>query len=285
MKQFLSFFLIVIMILSTAQAQVIEPVEYYELGSGIVAYDAYVLCDSLTLRAEPDVNSSSLRTLSYGQKLQVSMRQGEWYQVYLNESRKGWVRYEYILVNPAIYVTEKETPAYAYGSRYAPRVALLSAGERLPIIHSTAAYYVVSLRGASAWIEKPEAQQTEEFSLSKLQNVVLAQLCYTQPDTGTTLYIGEINDSGKLREMISLLSDADDMGAPISGCPFGRALLTLTYSDGSSDLLDLATDSCCIFRINGRDYSYARSLWTPEGGLTNSVLFSLFDGFPQELIR
>lgn len=281
-KQLIALLLAVCLLFGTASALVVEPEEYntsFLAETGIYAYDAYVLCDSLTLRSEADINSRSLRSLSFGQKLLVSMRQGEWYHVYLSKHVEGWVKSEYVLVNPALYVTEAETPAYAYGSRYAPRVALISKGETLPIIYSNAAYYVVSIRGASAWIERPEARDTEEFNLNRLSGITQAQLCYTDSSTGNTLYQGNIVDPALLTELGALLADAEDQGGAVSGCPFGTCLLTLTFADGSSALLDLAMDDCCVFRVEGRDYAYARSLWTPDGVLTNQVLFSLFEGF------
>ncbi len=283
-----AFFLAFALLFSSASALVVQPEEYntnFANKTGIYAYDAYVLCDSLTLRAKPDINSRSLRQLSYGQKLLVSMREGEWYHVYVSEHVEGWVKQEYVLMNPALYVTEAETPAYAYGSRFAPRVALISEGETLPIIHSTVAYYVVSLRGASAWIERPEAKATEEFALERLQGLTKASLCYTDVQTGLTLFQGDVTDPAVLAQMGNLLADAEDKGGAVSNCPFGMALLTLTFSDGSMALLDLAADDCCVFRVEGRDYAYARSLFTAEGSPMNECLFSLFPGMLEAMGR
>ncbi len=288
MKRIAAFFLACTLLFGSANALVVTPDEYninFANKTGIFAYDAYVLCDSLTLRKEPDINSRSLRQLSYGQKLLVSMREGEWYHVYVSEHVEGWVKAEYVLVNPELYVTETETPAYAFGSRYAPRVALISAGETLPIIYSTVAYYVVSLRGASAWIERPQARETEEFSLGRLLNITHAVLCYTDLETGLTLYQGEITDPAVLAQMGTLLADAEDKGGAVSGCPFGAALLTLTFADGSTALLDMALDDCCVFRVEGRDYAYARSLFTDAGSPSNSNFFSLFSGMMEKLGR
>ena len=287
-KRIVALVLVWMLLGSTASALVVEPQEYntsFAEKTGIYAYDAYVLCDSLTLRAKPDINSKSLRSLSHGQKLLVSMREGEWYHVYASEHVEGWVKSEYVLVNPPLYVTEGETPAYAYGSRYAPRVALISKNETLPIIHSTEDYYVVSLRGASAWIEKPEARMTKEFSLSQLLTITSAQLLITDAETGTTKYHHEIKDPAILSEIGNLLADAESRGGEVSGCPFGIAMLTLTFADGSTALLDLAMDDCCIYRVNGQDYSYARSRWTPDTGVTNDLLFSHFPGLMNALGR
>lgn len=288
MKKLAAFLLACTLLFGSANALVITPDEYninFANKTGIYAYDAYVLCDSLTLRKEPDINSRSLRQLSYGQKLLVSMREGEWYHVYVSEHVEGWVKSEYVLINPDLYITEAETPAYAYGSRYAPRVALISEGETLPIIHSTVAYYVVSLRGASAWIERPQARETEEFSLGRLLNITHAVLCYTDTQSGVTLFQGEVTDTAVLAQMGTLLADAEDKGGAVSNCPFGAALLTLTFADGSTALLDVALDDCCVFRVGERDYAYARSQFTAEGSPKNDLLFSLFPGMMEALGR
>lgn len=285
MKRIVAALLAALMLLGSANALVVQPEEYntnFYNKTGLYTYDAYVLCDSLTMRAKPDIHSRSLRQLSHGQRLYVSMREGDWYHVYASEHVEGWVKAEYLVINPALYVTEAETPAYAYGSRFAPRVALIDAGETLPIIHSTMAYYVVSLRGASAWIERPEARETEEFSLARLADIARAALCYTDPQSGQTLYQGEVTDPAVLAQMGNLLADAEDKGGPVSDCPFSIALLTLTFSDGSTAVLDLACDDCCVFRVNGRDYAYARSLFTAEGAPKNDLLFALFPGFPAQ---
>ena len=50
-------------------------------------------------------------------------------------------------------------------------------------------------------------------------------------------------------------------------------------------MLDLAMDDCCIYRVNGQDYSYARSRWTPDTGVTHNLLFSHFSGLMNALGR
>ena len=288
MKRLFALVLMMTLLCTTAHALVVEPEEYntsFAEKTGLYAYDGYVLCDSLTLRSKPDINSKSLRSLKNGQKLLISMREGEWYHVYVSEHVEGWVKSEYVLVNPPLYVTEAETPAYAYGSRFAPRVALLSKNETLPIIHTTEDYYIISLRGASAWVEKPEARMVKEFTPSRMLTITSAALLCTDPQTGTTRYHHEVRDPAVLAEIGNLLADVEDKGPSVSGCPFGIAMLTVTFADGSTALLDLAMDDCCIYRVDGRDYSYARSRWTADTGVQNAVLFSLFPGLMDSLGR
>jgi hypothetical protein len=89
-------------------------------------------------------------------------------------------------------------------------------------------------------------------------------------------YDAALTDPAKLAELAALLSVAEDMGGPMAGCPF-TATLTLLLADGQKVELFLATDSCCVYRVNNRDYAYARHLYDPyEGSPENSVLFGLF---------
>ena len=60
----------------------------------------------------------------------------------------------YLVINPAWYVTEKNTAVYAWDDTAAPKVALLDRGVRLPILKDTGSWYIVSLRGAVGWVRK-----------------------------------------------------------------------------------------------------------------------------------
>ncbi len=117
------------------------------LGTG------YVLCESLSLKQLPSASSDTLLTLSYGSTFQVHQEKEGWYYID-DQGTKGWVNTKYVLLNPSYYTTGKETPAYAYGDQEAKRVGLIDPGVKLPVIAELADYYVVSLRGASAFIAK-----------------------------------------------------------------------------------------------------------------------------------
>ena len=59
-----------------------------------------------------------------------------------------------IIVNPAWYVTEKETAVYAWNDTAACKVALLDKNTRLPVLKEEGDWYVISLRAAVGWIHK-----------------------------------------------------------------------------------------------------------------------------------
>ena len=123
----------------------------YDLG--------YVLCEFLSLRENPDVTSKLIHTMTYGTYCTVKEESGSWYNVtYRNEEHmrySGWVRKEYILVNPDYFVPDGETPVYAMPSGSSKRVGLISGETRYPIIGEINGFLVISLRGASGFVVKP----------------------------------------------------------------------------------------------------------------------------------
>ncbi len=147
--------------LGTVYAEIIPP---YGPGQQI-GYPAVVLCEELALREKPSSSSKAIQTLNYGdQPIVVGADTSEGAQkengfVYCTlgdseDSPCGWINADYIVINPAWYVTEKETAVYAWNDTAAPKVALLGKGIRLPILKEEGDWYVISLRGAVGWIHK-----------------------------------------------------------------------------------------------------------------------------------
>ena len=145
----------------TAFADVIPPVEPGQQ----IGYPAVVLCEKLTLRKEPSSSSGAVKTLEYGAVPIVvgadrpggaRMENGFVYCTLgdSEESPCGWINADYIIINPAWYVTEKETAVYAWDDTSAPKIGLLDKGDRFPILKEEAGWYLISLRGAVGWIRK-----------------------------------------------------------------------------------------------------------------------------------
>lgn len=123
-------------------------------------YDkGFVLCESLSLRENPDVTSSILNTLAYGAYCTVIEENESWYNViYSNkEGRRynGWVRKEYVLINPNYFIPNGETPVYAIPSSSSKCIGLISNGTNYPIIGEFNGFLAISLRGASGFVVKP----------------------------------------------------------------------------------------------------------------------------------
>ena len=144
-----------------AQAAVIPPEGVdadFEAFSGIEARKAVILCEELTVRAAPSASSEVLTTLRGDSEKRYFLtweQQGNWINAYYSDgAAAGWVRAEYVIIDPPYFETEQETPVLAYGEADAPRVALLPTGERLPVLLETEGYYVVALHGGAGWIAK-----------------------------------------------------------------------------------------------------------------------------------
>ena len=130
-----------------------------------IGYPAAVLCEKLSLREEPVTSSKAIKTLKYGdlpivvgadQPAGAKTENGFVYCTLgdSEDSLCGWINSDYIVINPAWYVTEKNTAVYAWYDTAAPKVALLDKGTRLPILKEEGDWYLVSLRGAVGWIHK-----------------------------------------------------------------------------------------------------------------------------------
>ena len=135
-----------------ARAEILPP-----HGMGQIGLQAVVLCEKLTVRQEPNTASRVVQTLDYGDLPIVMDQRDGWAYCALDDSEdslQGWVNADYLAIDPAWYQTNGKTPVYAWNDTTAPKVGLLNADTRLPILRDDGAWLVVSLRGASGWIRK-----------------------------------------------------------------------------------------------------------------------------------
>ena len=273
--------LLAMLLCGTASATILPPAgveEGYKAWTGIDATPAVVLCESLTVYDQRgDQGGRKVSTILYtGTDRPVLDSWDGWAQIqYSDGAEPGWVRSDYLLMDPAWYLCDDDVQVYAYPDAMAPRVALLDEGAQLPIITQydteREGWVCVSLRGAAGWIRKTPRDTVDETSFrpEMLADITGAVLQMGDDAVGTT-------DKAALTELSRLLTNVEDRGGPVSGCPF-MATLTLLLADGQKVELLLATDSCCVYRVDDRDYTYARHLFDPyEGSPENSVLFSLF---------
>lgn len=216
-------------------------------GMGQIGLEAVVLCESLTVRQERSASSKAVRTLKYGDKLVVWDVFDGWAECYLseNEGPAGYVKSDYLAIDPAWYRTDGATPVYAWNDTLAPQVALLDKGETLPILKDDGVWLVVSLRGAAGWILKTwedKAQGVLDLTwFHDLQSAVLTT------EKGSYL----LTDPEGLRWIEENFSIAQ--ASFPSGCPF-NAELTLYRADGAVLTLYPATDSCHCFRTKDDYY-------------------------------
>lgn len=125
-------------------------------GEGQIGLQAVVLCETLTVRQGPSTASEAVGTLQYGDRLLVYRETNGWAECFVSDDVDatpiGWVKTDYLLIDPAWYRTTGTTPVYAWNDTSAPKVALLSKNTTLPILKDEGEWIIVSLRGAAGWI-------------------------------------------------------------------------------------------------------------------------------------
>lgn len=119
----------------------------------------FVLCETLSLRSNPNTDSETLCTLPYGSQVEIISEQNEWNYVTCynvnGEKYAGWVKGEYVLADPTYFQASVETPVYALPAAGSKRVGLLDIGATHPILGEIDNFMVISLRGACGFVLKP----------------------------------------------------------------------------------------------------------------------------------
>ena len=136
----------------TVQAEIIPP-----YGQGQIGLSAVVLCEDLTLRQAPGTNAGILDTLHDGARIIVYEQKDGWAHIFTGDSEdsaEGWVKADYLAIDPAWYRADVATPVYAWNDTSALKVGLLDKDTVLPILKDDGEWIVVGLRGASGWIHK-----------------------------------------------------------------------------------------------------------------------------------
>ena len=137
----------------TVQAEVLAP-----YGEGQIGLQAVVLCDSLTVREQPSINTRAVRILHSEDRVIVTKQEDGWAQICISDAvdagPEGWVKTDYIVIDPAWYRADSATPVYAWNDTSALKVGLLDSGTILPVLKEDGEWIVVGLRGASGWIHK-----------------------------------------------------------------------------------------------------------------------------------
>ncbi len=285
MKKMILIAMALLLMLSAASATILPATgvdEDFKDWTGIECTPAVILCESLSvLDARGDQGGKKVETLLYsGETIPVIESWDGYAKIYYSDGNKtGWVRNDYLLFDPAWYVCDEDVQVYAYPAVIAPRVALLDKGTKLPIITewedgvSISGWVCVSLRGAAGWIRKTPADTAGEtwFRPEIIRGYTFAELHHLS--TGAMVYFTDEQDMADLEDM---LVHAEDLGGEVAGCPFG-AVMTLYLADDREIQLQMATDSCCVYRVDGRDYQYARQVVSDDDSSpNNAMLFNLF---------
>ena len=284
MKRLMTLLLCLLLPLTAAQASILPPSgvdEGFAAWTGIECTPAVILCENLTIYdARGDQGGKKVASLSYSGQTVPVIESWDGYALiyYADGAKTGWVHNEYLLFDPAWYVCDQGMPVYAYPDVMAPRVGYLATGTKLPIIteyddgESIGGWACVSLRGAAGWIRKTPKDTISQtwFRPSMLEHITTATMTWQ----GEAISISHFNPED-VAALAVLLTNVNDLGAPVAGCPFG-ATLELSLESGQRITLQIATDSCCVYRVDGRDYQYARHLCSGDDHPDNTVLLEIF---------
>lgn len=282
MKKLLALFAILTLLPLSALASILPPTgvdEDFAFWTGIECTPAVILCESLSVYdARGDQGGKKVETLHYSGETVPVIESWDGYALiyYADGAKTGWVHSEYLLFDPALYVCDQGTPVYAFPETTAPRVGYLATGTTLPIIteydDGGRGWVCVSLRGAAGWIRKtPKDTESETwFRPEQLEHITSAVLTWR----GEAIAISHF-DPEDVAALAVLLTKVNDLGAEVSGCPFD-ATLEVTLQSGQRVTLQIATDSCCVYRVDGRDYQYARHLVSGDDHPDNTVLLNIF---------
>ncbi len=260
--------LILMLTVGSCMAQIIPA-----YGQGQIGYQAVVLCNSLSVRETMNTKSAALKTLRAGDKFIVQTVTNGWADVFLNETDGsiGWVLADYIVIDPAWYKCDVSTPVYAWGDVNAPRVALLDRGTELPILLDAGDWVVVSLRGASGWIQK-----TAKDKLGITSGPEIGEL--SRADLITPQGVYTLQDASGLTWITRNFSSAEAVMP--TGCPFDCTLI-LYQKNGTTLVLSLAADGCPYFRT-ADDNCFAfgdRGAALRQYGSTFLITYSFFSLF------
>ena len=284
MKRFFALLLCLLLSAGAAHASILPPTrvdEGFAAWTGIECTPAVILCENLSVYdARGDQGGVKVETLHYSGQTVPVIESWDGYTLiyYADGAKTGWVHSEYLLFDPAWYVCDQGTPVYAFPDTMAPRVGYLATGTKLPIIteyddgESLHGWVCVSLRGASGWIRKTPKDTVSEtwFRPEQLEHITSAVLTWQ----GEAIAISHF-DPEDVAALAVLLTKVNDLGAEVSGCPFD-ATLEVTLQSGQRITLQIATDSCCVYRVDGRDYQYARYLCSGDDHPDNTVLLEIF---------
>ena len=245
MKQLTALLLAAVLLCSCAMAEVVPP-----MGIGQIGYEAVVLCQALTVRKDRSTASKAVGTLHWGNVFSTTVTVDGWCDCFLSETegRTGWVKAEYVTIDPAWYLTKSATTVFAWNDDSAVHVGLLDPGTRYPILKTEGEWVLIGLRGAAGWIHDAAAAAeaaTTVFYPAQVKNLVRADLM--APD-GT---VHTLTDPTALAWIESHFAAAERRTA--SNCPFDGMLL-LSLENGGVIPLKIATDDCAIYRAEGALY-------------------------------
>ena len=261
--------LILMLTVGSCLAEIIPP-----NGPGQIGYQAVVLCNSLSVRETMSTKAKAVKSMRAGDTFIVTTVTNGWADVFAGEDEGsviGWVLADYIAVDPAWYRCEGSTPVYAWGDTAAPKVALLDRGTKLPLLKDMGDWVVVSLRGASGWIQKTDLDRASTANPLGLGELSRADLI--TPQGVYTLF-----DMSGLKWLSQAFSSAEAVSP--TGCPFDCTLI-LYQTNGQTLVVNPASDGCPYIRTSdGNEYAFGdRAAALRQYGSTSGIAQTFYAWF------
>ena len=119
------------------------------------------------------------------------------------------------------------------------------------------------------------------FNPKIIKNIKSAELTVDFTKDKSKIFKQTIKDSSALSAIEKLFSEAEVINGGTQ-CPFTEGIMTLELEGGQRIKIAMATDSCCVYFVNGIyfDYKPAESRGKEESGINNSIIFDYFDKIP-----
>lgn len=155
MKKFSWIAILMVLVLALgcmAQAEVIAP-----RGMGQIGYSSAVLCKELTVYEEADESSNEVITLNGGDFIIVMSQEDGWAYITDSDSEDsnyGYVKTDYVLIDPAWYAVSEETPVYAWNDAEATQIGVLEADTWAPVLKEDGDWLIVGIGGGVGFVQK-----------------------------------------------------------------------------------------------------------------------------------
>jgi hypothetical protein len=119
------------------------------------------------------------------------------------------------------------------------------------------------------------------FNPKMIKNIKSAELSVAFSNNKEKVYKQIITDNLALSTIEKLFSEAGVIHGG-AGCPFTEGIMTLTLEDGQQIKIAMATDSCCVYFVNGMyfDYKPSEIRGKEDSGIFNNIVFDYFDKIP-----
>ena len=155
MKKFVCLMLMAAMMLVLGSVAFVQAAVISPSGEGQIGVTAVVASAELPVYEKADTSSKTILNLVFGSHIIVTGQENGWARIVLSDSEDaphGWVKADSLVIDPAYYMTEGETPVYAWDDTDAPQLAVLGENTLIPVLNMKGEWVVVGVNGISGWI-------------------------------------------------------------------------------------------------------------------------------------